>query len=289
MHTILPEGWDITQFDAKHPGSNYEMIVRVILNEIARPLSMPFNIASCNSAGYNYSSGRLDHQTYYKSIEVDQSLLESSILDPMLRSWWDEASFVPGLLDGLPSFEELDWQWCWDAQPVIDENTDANASTSRLQSGQSTLPLEWQRRGYGDVATQLAKGAESLGVSVEDYQRLIQFKLFGTTVDQLAATAPAMTGTLPDDSADPNSINATGDQSPSLGVSQGVRRRDVINNQKSIRDTLTAYINGESETITRINLKRLGVSDADIDLAINDANDGQLDDPAPQPVEEVPA
>jgi hypothetical protein len=31
----------------------------------------PFNVAAGNSSGYNYASGRLDHQTYFKAIRVD--------------------------------------------------------------------------------------------------------------------------------------------------------------------------------------------------------------------------
>lgn len=209
MHTILPEGWDITQFDAKHPNSTYEMVVRVILNEIARPLSMPYNIAACNSAGYNYSSGRLDHQTYYKSIEVDQALIESSVLDKIFRAWLDEAVFVKGLLDDLPPISELEWQWCWDAQPVIDEATDAAASTSRIQSLQSTLPLEWQRRGYGDFESQLTKGAKAIGLTLEQYQRLWQFKNFGTTVDLLPQPVKPVQGELIAPDAAGASVQAT--------------------------------------------------------------------------------
>lgn len=365
MHTILPEGWDITQFESKHPGTNYEMIVRVILNEIARPLSMPFNIASCNSAGYNYSSGRLDHQTYYKSIEVDQNLIESLILDKILLAWLDEATFVPGLLDGLPSVALLEWQWCWDAQPVIDESTDARASTERIQSGQSTLPLEWQRRGYGDPHSQLQKGAEAIGATLEQYQQLWQYKNFGITVAQLAAMSPAdpvagvpvaadggadvqatalngaqiagilsittqvVQGQLPIESAEalirssfplidsariveildplrnfhppvlsdgtPNPALATDpaqataqNNAPSLGVSTGVRKRDVTNNQKLVRDVLETLRTGGSETLARIDLKRLGLSDDDIQLAIDDARDGTLDQSTLDEIE-VPA
>jgi hypothetical protein len=37
---------------------------------------MPFNVAAGNSSGYNYASGRLDHQTYFKAIRVEQAQLE---------------------------------------------------------------------------------------------------------------------------------------------------------------------------------------------------------------------
>ena len=53
---------------------------------------MPFNVAAGNSSGYNYASGRLDHQTYYKSIRVDQAHLECVVLDRVLAAWLDEAA-----------------------------------------------------------------------------------------------------------------------------------------------------------------------------------------------------
>lgn len=202
MMTTLPEGWDIQQMDAKHPNTTYEMVVRVMLNEIARCISMPYNIAACNSAGYNYSSGRLDHQTYYKSIEVDQSQLETDVLNRIFAAWLDEATYVDGLLDGLPPMAELDWEWCWDAYPVIDERVDAEASQTRLKAGLSTLPLEWRRQGYSDFEGQQAKGAEALGATVSQYQKLLQFQLFGMTIDDLPAeVATPVAGAVATDGA----------------------------------------------------------------------------------------
>jgi hypothetical protein len=46
------------------PTTNYEMFRNAILNEIARCVHMPSNKALADSSRYNYSSGRLDHQTY---------------------------------------------------------------------------------------------------------------------------------------------------------------------------------------------------------------------------------
>ncbi len=44
---------------------------------------MPFNVAAGNSSGYNYASGRLDHQVYYKLIRVDQAHMGRVVLDPI--------------------------------------------------------------------------------------------------------------------------------------------------------------------------------------------------------------
>ena len=58
---------------------------------------MPFNIAAGNSSGYNYSSGRLDHQTYYRQINVERARMEQVILDRVLASWFAEASLELGM------------------------------------------------------------------------------------------------------------------------------------------------------------------------------------------------
>ncbi|MAD80582.1 MAG: hypothetical protein CMJ50_07035, partial [Planctomycetaceae bacterium] len=68
----MPGGWKMSQLDAKQPSTSFAEFKKEILNEIARCLNMPFNVAAGNSSGYNYASGRLDHQTYYKSIRVEQ-------------------------------------------------------------------------------------------------------------------------------------------------------------------------------------------------------------------------
>jgi len=59
---FAPEGWEPTQIKAEQPATTYDMFKREIINEMARCLNMPYNIAACNSSGYNYASGRLDHQ-----------------------------------------------------------------------------------------------------------------------------------------------------------------------------------------------------------------------------------
>ena len=77
MGVFLPSGWEPSQVKAEQPATTYGEFKKELLNEIARCLNMPFNIAAGNSAGYNYSSGRLDHQMYFKSIEVDRREIET--------------------------------------------------------------------------------------------------------------------------------------------------------------------------------------------------------------------
>lgn len=155
MATVLPGGWKLGQVTAEQPATTYGEFKREILNEIARCLNMPFNVAAGNSSGYNYASGRLDHQVYYKSIRVDQAQLGRVVLDPILRAWLDEAVLVEGLLPQwmrtaefrASGFRSLTHQWFWDGQEHVDPAKEANAQATRLQNHTTTLAYEFARQG----------------------------------------------------------------------------------------------------------------------------------------------
>ncbi|MCL2647573.1 MAG: phage portal protein [Phycisphaerales bacterium] len=162
MATVLPGGWKLGQVAAEQPATTYGEFKQQILNEIARCLNMPFNIAAGNSSGYNYASGRLDHQTYYKSIRVDQEQIGRVVLNHILRAWLEEAILIPGLLPSCVKnapFSELDHQWFWDGQEHVDPNKEANAQATRLQNNTTTLAYEYARQGrdWEDELRQRAK------------------------------------------------------------------------------------------------------------------------------------
>jgi len=137
---FMPEGWSATQIRAEQPTTTYAMFKGEILNEIARCLNMPFNIAACNSSSYNYASGRMDHQTYYKSIRVDQAQCEAVVLDRILTAWLAEAGRV---LDELPALEQTGHQWFWEGHEHVDPAKEASAQAQRLTSNTTTLAAEY--------------------------------------------------------------------------------------------------------------------------------------------------
>ncbi len=143
---------------AGHPSGTYSEFKREVLNEIARCLNLPYNIAAANSAGYNYASGRLDHQTYYSSIRVEQSHIETVVLDRLLAAWFDEAALLPGF---LPKGRIADYlnSWFWDGKPHVDPAKEANAQSTRLSSFTTTLADEYARNGQ-DWETQLRQRAK---------------------------------------------------------------------------------------------------------------------------------
>ncbi|MBN1362581.1 MAG: phage portal protein, partial [Sedimentisphaerales bacterium] len=133
MATVLPDGWRLGQVEAQQPATGYAEFKREILNEIARCLNLPYNIAACNSSGYNYASGRLDHQTYYKSIRVEQAHLGEAVLDRIFAAWVDEAMLTTELA-ALRAMPNVPHQWFFDGTEHVDPAKEANAQATRLSS-----------------------------------------------------------------------------------------------------------------------------------------------------------
>jgi lambda family phage portal protein len=146
--TVLPDGWKLGQVDAMQPTTTYSDYVKAVLNEIARCLNMPYNVAACNSSMYNYASGRLDHQTYFKSIRVEQKGCERVILNPIFRAWLDRAilisDYLPIQARALKSYAH---QWFWDGREHIDPAKEAAAQAQRLTSNTTTLAEEYAKAG----------------------------------------------------------------------------------------------------------------------------------------------
>lgn len=142
----LPEGWTLSQLKAEQPAQTYEMFKREIVNEMARPLSMPYNVAACDSSRYNYASGRLDHQTYDRSIEVERAEIRIAILDRIYAAWLAEYSAIAGLpqsqVDAL-----RDHEWHFSGRGHVDPGKEASADATRLGNGTLTRARYWAKLG----------------------------------------------------------------------------------------------------------------------------------------------
>lgn len=142
----LPEGWKMTQFKPEQPASTYQMFKREIVNEIARCISMPYNVAACDSSSYNYASGRLDHQTYDRSIEVERAEIRLAILDRIYAAWLAEYSAIAGL--PRAQVEALrDHEWHFSGRGHVDPVKEANADQTRLANGTLTRARYWAKHG----------------------------------------------------------------------------------------------------------------------------------------------
>ncbi|MBI9017361.1 MAG: phage portal protein [Phycisphaerae bacterium] len=165
MATVLPDGWKLGQIKAEQPATSYAEFKREILNEIARCLNLPYNIAACNSSGYNYASGRLDHQLYFKAIRVEQMDLATVVLDKILQAWLNEA-MLSSEFSLLRTLSNLPHQWFFDGNEHVDPAKEAKAQQLRLSSNTTTLAYEYGRQGK-DWETELNQRAKEKQLMTE--------------------------------------------------------------------------------------------------------------------------
>jgi lambda family phage portal protein len=162
--TTLPSGWKLGQVKAEQPTTQYPAFKASLIAEIARCLDIPFNVAAGDSSSYNYASGRLDHQSFFKAVGIDQRRLGRIVLDHLFRAWLREAQLVEGLLpqsfrtpDVLVHLPER--QWMFDGYEHVDPVKEAAAEEKRLANHTTTLADEWARRGqdWEDKLRQIAR------------------------------------------------------------------------------------------------------------------------------------
>ena len=152
MLMALPDGYDLRQIKAEQPTTTYGDFKKEILGEIGRSLQVPVNVITGDSSGYNYASGRLDHQEYQKAIRIEQASASLSIMTPIFRQWYKEYS----LAHDLPRFD-FPIQWYWDGFEHVDPVKEANAQAIRLASGVTNLQIEVGKTGrdWEDALEQL--------------------------------------------------------------------------------------------------------------------------------------
>jgi len=144
----LPDGWELGQVDAKQPTTTYGDFKGQVLNEAARPLSMPFNVAACNSSSYNYASGRLDHQKYDKRVAVRRERIRLQCLDRVLHAFLQELARVdPRVPRSILDSMHVPHEWYWPGGEHVDPTKEATAQDVKLKNGSTSLARECARDG----------------------------------------------------------------------------------------------------------------------------------------------
>lgn len=266
MLTTLPAGWEIAQVEPKQPGPLYEMFQQQALQSFCRCTNMPYTLAAGTGKDANFSSFKGDMKNVWEpEVQVEQSRIEWAIIEPVFRWFLESAIYVPGLLEGLPAFTDIDHRWHWPPLPELDAIDSANAAAIRLSTGQSTPTDEHARRGK-DWTTEAARAAEDFGVTIEQYKQAFFAKTFGLVAGQPIPTPqpteqPAQTLAMPQ------------------GEYTTIGQRAFSNNQKRIKQALDQFAAGEiSQVMAEQTLASIGLAQDRIDALIADASDGGVED-----------
>ena len=147
MLLTMPGGWKMAQLDPKQPATTYAEYVDKLIDEAVRCILMPSNIAKGNSSGYNYASGRLDHQVYFKAIRVDQSFIASVILDRILHTWLREYFLLHPVFEMNYRYPLPQHAWFWDGNSHVDPMKESRAQDIRLKNHSTSLAHEYALQG----------------------------------------------------------------------------------------------------------------------------------------------
>ncbi len=164
--TILPSGAKSSQMKAEQPTTTYDSFNRNMICEEARPLNMPYNIAACDSSGYSYSGGQLDHLTYFVSIDVERQDCESIVLDHVFALWLEEAVSAYGW-SSIAAAPLPKHTWDWNAKPQTDPVKTANARKISLSCGTTTMGRIYAEDGL-DFEDEVGAMAAEYGVTVDE-------------------------------------------------------------------------------------------------------------------------
>lgn len=142
----LPEGWHLSQLQAQQPTSLYPEFVRALIAEMARCLSMPANIAMCDSSHHNFASAKLDFAIYGDKINAVRSTLVSQVLDRVFFKWLEEYAVVeriaPSALAALRRTE-----WLFTERTNADVMKDASADNTRLGNATTSYATLYAKDG----------------------------------------------------------------------------------------------------------------------------------------------
>lgn len=143
---VVPPGWQMGQMVSQQPMSNYIDYRIERMRDIGRAAGMPLMMIRLDSAKHNYSSARMDSQSFNREIADLQMQINETLLS---RLFWEverEARLNPKL--NLPSRpDNVRLNWTWPPRPHVDPSKEAAAERVALENGTETYQRVLARRG----------------------------------------------------------------------------------------------------------------------------------------------
>lgn len=147
--TTLPKGYGVTFSDPKQPNTAFKDFRREILSEAGRVVGMPYNIIAANSAGYNYSSSKMDSQIYIRGLNTVRRWIVEEMLDRVVTLFAIELRLSGALPTpaGIPPEDLNLGEWFWQPFVHADPSKEATALVKLLEAKVISLVEACQQRG----------------------------------------------------------------------------------------------------------------------------------------------
>jgi len=147
---MSPPGWKPFEFKGSMPPVQYPDYRSERQREVGRPLGMPLLMIRLDSSKHNYSSARLDTQTYARAVAGIQCWISGTenscgTLNRLVDLVAAEARFKVPALRNKP--KKVTYKWTWPARPHVDPSKEASAEGTSLENGTLTLTDALAARG----------------------------------------------------------------------------------------------------------------------------------------------
>ena len=138
---LAPPGSDVKAFVPSQPTTNAADFIKALIALMGRALGLSRRHSTGDSAEYNFTSGRLDNQSFELLVSVIQDdYFEADCLDPLFETFyefiWEELLIKFG---AAPDPSELEYEWIWPTPPAVDPEANARADAIALTNGLTTI------------------------------------------------------------------------------------------------------------------------------------------------------
>ena len=182
----LPLGYDLQQFELGNPTETQQQFALSVKIDCARCLLATRNVVTGDSSNYNYASGRLDFQSYYRAINDIRHKMEEEILNKIFNLWF--AEYVNYANKEVPQHS-----WYWDGFAHVDPVKESRSETMDMANGSKTLMDVCAEHGK-DWQMQINNKLE-----VEKYEREQREKLGLPSLEEISQTQKSGVGNNAED------------------------------------------------------------------------------------------
>jgi hypothetical protein len=275
----LKSNEDVVGINPGRPNSGAEPWIQLILRSIAVGTGLSYEVVARDYSQTSYSSSRTSQLEDRRRFRTWQNYVINNLCQPTWDAFNDAAAIAG--TTGFPTSQELyadrrasapvDWQtpqWEW-----VDPSVEQQANESSLNSFTNTYANVLGSRGmnYRYVFNQIAK----------EKRMLKSLDLMTPTERQLEISA-AQSGnsSSPNPAASTESTNPSAQTSSGSGEMMGLSTLQFNRNRKAILKTLEDLASGAiTEAAARVFLSSIGINDQNVQLLIQDAQDGSVDTP----------
>jgi lambda family phage portal protein len=139
---VLPDGYEVSSWQADHPSTAYAAFIKDKLRECAQALGVSYNALASDLEGVNYSSMRSGLLIERDAWRVYQQWWIESFLDPIYREWASAAmlrgfatSGAQGLRLRSPEAAYAPVRWSPRGWPWVDPMKDVQATKEAIDYG----------------------------------------------------------------------------------------------------------------------------------------------------------